>query len=103
MKSVHKKSAGLHHTLLRSGPTLNHLWENLRHIAQASLMIDFALSLSEVAIQAANEQIKMYMLFPLEGMHAAKVVNISETPKKWEEKCKKAFCEAHIVQHGGEA
>ena len=49
------------------------------------LMIDFALSHSEVAIQAANEQIKMSMLFPLKGLHGAKVVNISETPKKWED------------------
>ena len=66
-------------------------------------MIDFALSLFEGPVLGASEQIKMYMLFPLKGMHGAKVVNISETPKKWEEKCKKAFCEAHIVQHGGEA
>lgn len=46
------------------------------------LMIDFALSLFEGPVLGASEQIKMYMLFPLKGMHDAKVVNISETPKE---------------------
>ena len=40
---------------------------------------------SEGLIRLAIEQIKMSMLFPLKGMHGAKVVNISETPKKWED------------------
>ena len=48
-------------------------------------MIDFALSLFEGPVLGASEQIKMYMLFPLKGMYGAKVVNISETPKKWED------------------
>ena len=55
----HKKSAGLHHTPHGVCDNPQSSMGEPAPYSASSLMIDFARSLSEVAIRVANEQIKM--------------------------------------------